>query len=95
VQTGRSKHNGGNGGECFIKNARRTRARSDADSNYCLISIADAGISLSAFAFIVPFSSCDDSSVAADFEEILNQPSVLTVAQGSPGETITSWQQLQ
>lgn len=28
-------------------------------------------------------------------ESILNQPSVLALAQGSPGEAITSWQQLQ
>jgi len=28
-------------------------------------------------------------------EEILNQPPVLAIAQGSPGEAITSWQQLE
>jgi DNA polymerase-3 subunit delta' len=28
-------------------------------------------------------------------EEILNQPQVLAIAQGSPGEAITAWQQLQ
>ncbi len=48
----------------------------------------------------IPFYRLDQVRMAqvlrqTGHEEILNQPLVLAIAQGSPGEAIASWQQLQ
>ncbi len=48
----------------------------------------------------LPFYRLDQTRMAqvlvkTGHEEILNQPLVLAIAQGSPGEAIASWQQLQ
>ena len=48
----------------------------------------------------IPFYRLDAAGMAqvlrqTEREEILNQPLVLAIAQGSPGEAIASWQQLQ
>jgi DNA polymerase-3 subunit delta' len=48
----------------------------------------------------IPFSSLDAEEMGQvltsnGYEQILGQPEVLALAQGSPGEAIASWQQLQ
>ncbi|NJO41365.1 MAG: DNA polymerase III subunit delta' [Cyanobacteria bacterium CRU_2_1] len=48
----------------------------------------------------IPFRRLDEETIAqiltqADYEEILQHPDVLALAQGSPGEAIVHWQQLQ
>lgn len=48
----------------------------------------------------IPFSRLDPAIMTqvlreTGYAEILNHPSVLAIAQGSPGEAIASWQQLQ
>ena len=48
----------------------------------------------------IPFHRLSQENLAqvlsqAGYEEILQQPQMLAIAQGSPGEAIASWQQLQ